>query len=282
LVVKDLTLSTPGLEFTGDALGTVDPAPRASLGLYCADYSGGALMVSATVEGQDDVLSLRGKATLSNADVADLMTRWSGSAPVRSGKLDIEVHLLGEDPGMWKGGIGGLITGGAAEIEDAVFDASEPSAGVIPMAGSAGLVKIDRAAVRFARSEKDLLIHSLVLSVEGSEWRGSGRVGENGGLTGVLLGDVPVSAFSGGGSALMMVAGMLAGGEGKVPLAFRVVGTTSQPVLEFDLDAVAREAADRGRPQAKALLGAMSKDDKERLKRTVEEILGGLEVRRGN
>jgi len=282
LVVKELALSTPDLEFTGDALGTVDPAPTASLGLYCGDYSGGALMVSATVEGQEDVLSLRGKATLSNADAADLIARWSGPAPVRAGKLDIEVDLLGEDPDRWKGGIGGLITGGAAELEDAVIDASEPSAGVIPMAGSAGLVKIDCAAVRFARSEKDLLIHSLVVSVEGTEWRGSGRVGENGELTGVLLGDVPVSALSGGGSALMMVAGMLADGQGKVPLAFRVGGTMSQPVLRFDLDAVAREAADRGRPQAKTLLGVMSKEDKERLKRTVEEILGGLEVRRGN
>jgi hypothetical protein len=147
------------------------------------------------------------------------------------------------------------------------------------MAGPAGTMSVEQASARFEMSDKDVLIRDLTINLNGAMWWGSGTVGSGGELTGLIVGRVPVSDLGGGGSALSLVAGLLADGEGKVPVAFRVSGTVSRAVLSFDLDAVVQEAANAGRPQAKSLLNAMSKSDRERLRSTVEELLKGLTVR---
>jgi hypothetical protein len=278
LVLETLSISLPGLDLEGRALAALKPRPELTLDLSSGDYFGGSLELHARVERQSEGPSLLGHAKLSDAAAPGLMTLWSGLTLLREGTVDAEVDLVGRGAQWWKDGLGGLIKGGSAEIETAVIDASDPVAAVIPMAGSLGQTEIERAYARFEISDTGVLIQDFAVSLDKTVWRGSGMVGDNGALAGVILGRVPVTALRGGGSALTMVAGLLADAEGRVPVAFRVGGTMERPVLSFDLDAVVQEAADAGRPQAKSLLRAMSKADRERLRRTVDDLLKGLRI----
>jgi hypothetical protein len=161
-------------------------------------------------------------------------------------------------------------------IVDAVIDPDGPLAELIPVLRQGGGSGIESISGHLDISHEEVLLQDVTASSSGMIWTGSGRVGRDGSLSGVLLGRIPAQAIGAEGTAIALFAAMLAGRDGRIPAAFSVSGTLEEPSIGFDVDGTADAIAASGKPQAKRLIKGLSRQEKEDIARTVDDYLRGM------
>jgi hypothetical protein len=275
LALEALKLTALGLDVEGGGFGTLSPRPKGRVDLSCSPFFGGTLGLSARMEDEAGVPSLKGKVEIKGADAKAVTRHWFDMDLLQAGTLYANIDLVGRGSGWWDRGLENAVTGGRAELDSVVVDTSGPLAALIPLGVQPGAARVEKVRARFEISDDRVVVREFSAMLNDAVWRGAGDILKDGRLAGLMLGRVPVTALGGGGSALMYLAGLLSDDKGRVPVAFRVGGTVARPLLNFDLDAVVEEAAKSGRPEARSLLRAMSRKDRERLARTLDELLLG-------
>ncbi len=269
--IEGALLSLAGHELRGEATLSAKGRPAARVRLSLESFYGGAADISMELAPGASGVALKAHIRLSDCDGAALIREGLGLELFKSGRLSGRFEVEGE-VGHLPGAVGDAVeVEGEIEVGNAVVDPEGPLAELIPLPAEG--LKVDRAVAQVLVCRTGETAVDMTLDSAGTTWEASGAVAGSGSLSGTLVGRIPSAVIASEGAAAAIVAGLLADHEGRIPACFSVGGSLENPSVEFDLECTAEEAAKSGRPEARQLVKAMSRTERERLGRKIDELL---------
>lgn len=273
--VGNLRLAAHDLSLEGSARGSMGSPAWARAELASGDFHGGSLKVSAGYEEETRRAAYSVRVQLAGADGKTLLRDRSGVRLVSSGCVDADFTIDGDVTDLSRAD--GVLSGakGDVRIVDAEIDPGGPLAELASILEQGGGSHLKSVSGHLDISHEEIVVRNMIAVSAGMKWTGSGKVRRDGSLSGSLLGRIPAEAIGRKGTALSLVAAMLAGQDGRIPAAFSVGGTIENPDVRLDVDGTADALEASGRPQAKQLLKGLSRSEKDDIAKEVNDFLRG-------
>jgi hypothetical protein len=273
--IKGLRVSADWLELGGRAIGSFECPAWARAELATEDFCGGSLRVWTNYRERSAGPVYEARIVVSGADGAELLWDKLETKLMSSGSIDADFVFAADALSAKPGEDAHLRAEGDIAVAGATIDPSGPLGDLVPLLQQGGVSEIESAAGHVKMSYDGIVLSDVVVRSAGMTWSGSGTVRRDRTVAGALLGRIPAGAIAAEGTAVALIASMLAGRDGRIPAAFSVGGTLEKPVVAFDVDRTADAIAAAGVPQAKELLMGLSPSDKDQIARAVERYLEG-------
>lgn len=270
--IEDLLLEMLGLSFAGEMVGSYESPAWARAEMDSKDFFDGSLTMSAAFRESARSPACEAHLLMAGVDGSELLRAAGAADLLSSGVLNADIIIDRKTESHHEGVSFPVRAEGKVEVRDATLNTAGPLRDLATVLQQGGASSIESGRGHFVVSPLGIQVGDIAVTTSGMKWTGSLRAKWDGSLSGRLLGRIPAQAIGAPDTPAGLVAGMLAGRDGRIPAAFTVGGVVERPTLSFDVDGTADAIAASGMPQAKRLLEGLSPSDKEEIARAVNDF----------